>query len=259
MNKKKMVNLIIDGRKLSVKEGMTILELAKQEGIYIPTLCHHEALVPYGVCRLCVVEVIRKGWPKVVTSCNYPVKEGIEIKTASENALRTRKIVIELLLARCPEEKKIQALAEELGVKETRFRKKDDNCILCGLCFRVCSEIIGVSAISSVNRGAGKEVTTPFKENSDVCIGCGACAVVCPTGAIKIEDIKSRRRLDKWNTEVKLKKCKACDNYFAPVPQLDSIKGKTAVLKDLLEKCPDCRRKYTSSSITKAVEPERKS
>ncbi len=247
-----MINLTINGKKVSVEEGLTILQAAEQMGIRIPTLCYHEAVVAYGACRVCLVEVVRKGWPKMVTACNYPVQENIEVNTNNEKVIKIRKLVVELLLARCPEVKEIKDLAEELGIKEIRFKKKNDKCILCGLCVRVCEEKMGITAIGSINRGTIRDVATPYNDNSDVCIGCGACASICPTGAIKIEDVGDIRTIDKWNTKVKLRKCETCGKYYAPVPQLDSLKGKTSVTEESFKMCMDCRRKKLENTMINA-------
>jgi heterodisulfide reductase subunit A len=183
------VKLIFDGQEVEVDKGLTLIQVAKELGVEIPTLCHHQAISPYGACRVCLVEVITRGKRKLVASCSYPVEEGIEVKSGSERVMKIRRLVAELLLARAPGVKKIQELAESLGIKKIRFRKKDDDCILCGLCVRFCEEIIGTGAIGFINRGIEREITTPLDERSEVCIGCGACAFVCPTGAIHAEDI----------------------------------------------------------------------
>ena len=181
------VTLTIDGQIIHVERHTPILEAAKRLEIFIPTLCYHEALEPYGSCRLCMVEVIQKKRSRLVTSCNYPAEEGLEVLTASDRVRRTRKMVMELLLARCPDVPGIRRLAEKLGVKTSPFKKKEDQrCILCGLCVRVCEEMVGVSAIGFVNRGTEREVNTPFGINSDVCIGCGSCTYICPTGCIEM-------------------------------------------------------------------------
>jgi NADH dehydrogenase/NADH:ubiquinone oxidoreductase subunit G len=134
-----------------------------------------------------MVEVIQNKCSKLVTSCNYPAEQGLEVLTASDRVKRTRKMVMELLLARCPDVPLIQQLAQDMGLKASRFRKKEDQrCILCGLCVRACEEMVGVSAIGFVNRGTKREVNTPFGVNSDVCIGCGSCTYICPTGCIEM-------------------------------------------------------------------------
>jgi len=190
-----MIRLTIDGREVEVKEGTTALEAAKELGIEIPTLCYHEAVKPYGACRLCVVEVSKRKRSRLLTSCTYPVEEGVEVKTSSPKVIRARRMIAELLLARCPNVKRIQDLARQYGIEKPRFRTEDEECILCGLCARVCEQVVGISAINFVNRGTERQITTPFDISSDVCIGCGACAYVCPTGAIRVEDIEGRRIL----------------------------------------------------------------
>ena len=184
-----MINFMINDRELQVEEGKTILEAALDEGIKIPTLCYHKELTPYGACRLCLIEIISGGKPGLQASCIYKVSEGLVVKTDTERVIKTRKIVLELLLAQCPDSEKIKELAEEYGVAEPRIRRENSgNCIQCGLCVRVCAEIVGMSAISFANRGIRRKVQTPFDKISDFCIGCGACAYLCPTGTIKIEE-----------------------------------------------------------------------
>ncbi len=191
-----MINLTIDGEAVSVEEGTYILQAARVNNIEIPTLCYHPALEPYGACRLCTVEVISRGMSKFVTSCNYPVEEGLVVNTKSPDVIELRKMLIELLLARSPNAEVIQDLAREYGVEKPTLSLEDENCILCGLCTRICEQRIGVSAISFVNRGVDRKIETPFQRtfdiNMDVCLACGACAFICPTGAIKLEDITKK-------------------------------------------------------------------
>jgi coenzyme F420-reducing hydrogenase beta subunit len=199
----KEITLKIDGLDVKAKEGTTILDVAKKLDINIPTLCYHPALEPFGACRVCSVEITdKRGRKKIVTSCNYPVSEGLVVDTKSEKVYRTRQLLLDLLLARCPNVKRIQDLAREYGVEKPSFWVGDpeEDCILCGLCVRVCEELVGVSAITFANRGVKREVTAPYHTISDDCVGCGACAIVCPTDSKKVrvntypmleEDIKA--------------------------------------------------------------------
>ena len=183
------ITLKINGIEVSAIEGTSILDVAKKIGLKIPTLCHHPAIVPFGACRVCIVEIIdKRGRKKIVTSCNYPVFSGLVVETASEKTIRIRKLLLELLLARCPNAQAIKKLASEYGIEQSTFiiTDSEEDCILCGLCARVCEEKVGVSAINFANRGVKREVTAPFHSISDDCVGCGACAIVCPTDSKKV-------------------------------------------------------------------------
>jgi heterodisulfide reductase subunit A len=183
-----MATLIIDGQKVQAEEGQTILEVARQAGIEIPTLCYHPLLEPYGACRLCVVEVIRRGRSRIETSCTYPAWDGLEVKTRSPAIIEARKVVLGLLLSRCPNVPVIQDLAREYGVTEPPFPvdDPDEKCILCGLCVRTCHELVKADVLNFSQSGVERRVGPPFLEKTRQCIGCGACTIMCPTGAIEI-------------------------------------------------------------------------
>jgi len=183
-----MVTLKIDGKAVSVPENAPLIEAADRAGVRIPTLCHHAELEPYGVCRVCTVEVRQRGKSRFVTACNYPAREGIEVFTDTQKVRDTRRILIELLLAQAPRARDVQALAKEYGVAGTRFPVNDptNDCHLCGLCVRTCNEIVGRSAIGFSGRGSARTIKTPTRE-PELCIACGACAYVCPTGHMTME------------------------------------------------------------------------
>ena len=185
-----MITFKLNGQTVQGEKGQYILQVAEKFGVDIPTLCHHKALEPAGMCRLCTVEVFDGRRTRYVTSCNYPIWEGMEVKTDTEILRDGRKLIVEMLLARCPESKTVQTLAGEHGIVKPRFRTGDDTCILCGLCTRMC-ERIGANAITLTQRGLDMKVDTPFSINTEACIACGACAFVCPTGHITYDKIKA--------------------------------------------------------------------
>jgi len=181
------VPITIDGQMVQIDQRVPIIDAAKKAGIVIPTLCYHEALKPYGSCRLCMVEIIMNKQRRLVTACNFPVEGGMEVFTDTAKLRHIRKMIIELLLARCPDVPSLHTMAKQMGIKSSRFKKQGAaECILCGLCVRFCEEVVGVSAIGLANRGIDREVATPFKVASDVCIGCGSCTYICPTGCIEM-------------------------------------------------------------------------
>jgi bidirectional [NiFe] hydrogenase diaphorase subunit len=175
-----LLNLIIDGVKVQAEEDSTILEVARFYGIDIPALCHHDELTSYGACRLCTVEVEEKGKKRLVASCLYPAKEGLRVRTHTARVINGRKMILELLLARCPSSKVLQDMASKMGLQKMRFKPENDDCILCGLCVRMCAEQMRSGALGFVGRGDTRKVVTPFHERSEVCRSCGACMYICP-------------------------------------------------------------------------------
>ena len=239
-----MINLLIDGREIQAEEGSTILQAARNNGIEIPTLCYHDELTASGACRLCSVEIKKGKKTRIVTSCIYQVEEGLTVSTHSERVMNVRRLVLQLLMARCPGSEVIRELADTMDVKpQKRFQLDEDKgkCILCRQCVEVCEQVVGVSAIGFLNRGADKSVGTPFMEPSSVCIGCGACAYVCPTGHIEMSENESGDERTIWGKSFKMVACKVCGRYFAPQEQLEYISTKTGVPIDTLYTCVNCR------------------
>lgn len=205
-----MITIEVNNRPVRAKRGEMLLAVLRRSGVNIPTLCHVDGLTPTGACRLCVVEV--EGQRGLVPSCATPVREGMKVLTHSPRAVRARKTIVELLVANHPDDClycvrnrscRLQALAEELGVRQRRYgggktrHKVDpsspsivrdpDKCILCGKCVRTCEEIQGVAAIDFQGRGCATHVGTAFDQGLNVssCVNCGQCIMACPTGALR--------------------------------------------------------------------------
>jgi len=175
-----MITLRINGLDVSVEQGSSLLEAAEFLGFPIPTLCHLDGRSAYGACRLCVVEIGEGPKAKLVSSCTYPAEEGLKVRTTSSRVLRARRMVLELLLASCPQSKTIQDLASAHGIRRQRFKQEYEDCILCGLCVRMCAEQMMAKAIGFRNRGEKRSIGTPFDMKSDVCRLCGGWIYVCP-------------------------------------------------------------------------------
>lgn len=180
-----MIDLHINGLKVSVEKGSTVLEAARFLGFPIPTLCHMEGLSPYGACRLCVVEIGEGPKTRMVSSCTYRVEPGLKVRTTTTRVLKARKMVLELLLASCPQSKIIQDLAAAHDIRQQRFRQEHEDCILCGLCVRMCEEQMMAKAIGFRGRGQNRSVGTPFDVKSETCRLCGGCMYVCPACSLR--------------------------------------------------------------------------
>ncbi|HHO75423.1 MAG TPA: 4Fe-4S dicluster domain-containing protein [Deltaproteobacteria bacterium] len=223
-----MVTLTINGLKVRVEEGMTILEAARFVGFPIPTLCHNDGLSPYGACRLCVVEIGQEPKSKLVSSCTYPVEEGLTVRTASQRVLKARGMIIELLLASCPQSKTIQDLASAHGVHQQRFKQEYEDCILCGLCVRTCSEQMMAHAIGFRGRGENRSIGTPFDISSDVCRLCGGCMYICPACQLRCTYNQPQHAI-----------CNACANLRPPCIEKEGYNN----LMCYMEPCVACEIK----------------
>ena len=255
-----MPTVTIDGKPYEAQVGETILQVARRAGIWIPTLCHHEALEPWAACRICVVEIDRGDWWQSVTSCNYPIRRDLTVRVNSERAIRARRGVMQLLLARCPESVELADLAARMGVQGTPYPHVTEalrNCILCGQCVRVCAERIGASAISPVGRGVERAVAAPFRQPSEDCIGCGACAAICPVGTIVVKMHENEVEISPFKTRVKLLRCPGCGKSVGSemVQQAVTRRGGPTLLEMFQREplCPQCRREALAAKMTTAL------
>jgi NADH dehydrogenase/NADH:ubiquinone oxidoreductase subunit G len=246
------MQLSIDNKLVTANEGDYILQIARENGIGIPTLCDHKGVEPWGGCRLCLVEITKadwNGWSTLVTSCLYPAKEGLIVSTNSPQVRNTRAVVLDLLMARCPEVEELKRIARVYGLTETSYvkRKDADKCILCGLCVRVC-DAVGAVAISTVGRGVIKKVTVPLaEENLSTCIGCLSCAQNCPTGEITYEEINEYRKI--WGITFDLIHCPKCGKPVGTPQQLKHFAGKSGLDSSYFELCEICSRNQTADKF----------
>jgi NADH dehydrogenase/NADH:ubiquinone oxidoreductase subunit G len=182
-----MIELILNGLPVKAEEGWTVLETAKFYGLEIPTLCHREGLTEFGGCRLCLVEIGEPPKSKLVTSCTYPAEPGLIVRTDTNRVWASRRMMIELMLSVAPGSKVLQDLASRFGLTRVRFEPRHEECILCGLCVRICAEQMDAKAISFQQRGYKRKISTPFDMRSEVCRLCGACMYICPACQLRCQ------------------------------------------------------------------------
>ncbi|WP_457559625.1 NADH-dependent [FeFe] hydrogenase, group A6 [Candidatus Harpocratesius sp.] len=225
----KPVNIWMNDEPMKVEDTQTILQVARNHGIHIPTLCYLDEITPTGSCRICVVEV--EGFPRPVPSCSTFVKEGMKIHTNTPRIQAIRKVIVELLVANhemdclyCERngECELQDLAKIYNIRDHRFLgskrqnpldqtsmalvREPNKCILCQRCVKVCDEVQSVHAIDVTKRGFESIVTSAFGKtiHESSCVLCGQCVRVCPTGALKERDVSTevREAIDDPNTIV---------------------------------------------------------
>ena len=177
---KQYVTLKIDGVDVKAVKGASVLDAAIEYGICIPHLCHVPNLSDMGACRLCIVEHVLNGTSKITTSCTLNVQEGMVILSNNEWVRKLRRNNAELLVAQAPNSRAIQDIAVRCGVKEVRYPFRHHDCVLCGRCVRVCTEMWGALAIGFVGRGNARHVDFPLGVRPDFCKHCGSCTMLCP-------------------------------------------------------------------------------
>jgi NADH-quinone oxidoreductase chain G len=225
------MTVTVDGKKVEVPAGSTILEAANAAGSRVPTLCHDNKLHPFGACRICLVEV--EGTPRKFTpSCTTPAMDNMVVRTSSPALTEARRMVLELLLIKhpldCPVcdkagECQLQDLTHEYGLGPSRFdaekgylppdyespiiERNISRCILCGKCVRICDEQNGVGEWAFTRRGTRARISTDFDRPLD-CEFCGECTEICPVGALTTRQFKHKAR--SWNLEGTKSVCNYC-------------------------------------------------
>jgi len=248
------MKITMDGKEVEAEYGQTILQVARVNGVHIPTLCHSEALEPAAMCRLCTVEVDEGRGMRLVTACNYPLRRNAEVTTNSEKVRAGRKLIIELLYTRCPSSGLLRALAEEYGADLNRFSFNDKECIMCGLCARVCERVDGKTLTLS-GRGVEIGISTAFNRESEDCIACGACARICPVKTIHMVEEDGYRSIlvqGRMASRVKLNECLSCGKRFGPVIDLKEVTeraGEVKVPPPNQSVCPDCSRRSLAARM----------
>ena len=237
-----MVRITINGEPFEAEEGTPVIEAIRLRGLEIPTLCYHKALRPIGACKLCTVEVQGKaGRAMTMLSCILKVRAGLSVRTDTELVRKARSSALQRLLAMAPQSSRLLELARRFDIETGPV---PDGCIRCRLCIRVCSEVVGASALKMEKRGANSYVVAA--ENQ--CIGCGTCASICPTGAIRLEDNEGTRTISIRDEIIgvhPLLRCESCGRYFASSRFMNHVAELTTSHIDTKEHhlyCPVCTK-----------------
>ncbi|KPA18100.1 hydrogenase HoxU [Candidatus Magnetomorum sp. HK-1] len=174
------VTVNINGALIKAAKGTSILDAALDYGICIPHLCRVPYIEDIGACRLCIVEHIVNGRSKITTSCTLLVQDGMVVLTNTDKIRKLRHNIAELLIAEAPNSRALQDIALRCGVREVRYPFRNNDCILCGRCVRVCTGKFAEKPLGFVGRGKNRHVEFPFGLRSELCNDCGRCIDLCP-------------------------------------------------------------------------------
>lgn len=239
-----MIEIDIDGKKVRVEEGTTILTAAEELGIDIPILCYNGAVKPKKACRVCTVEVVRGEKTTFPMACSFKIKEPMTVKTNSEEALSKRREAMGELLKAAPGARLILDMAKDSGL-DVKRDEKGMKCFRCGLCVNVCEKVIGKAALTFEKGASG----TPYKTVNDNCIGCATCVAICPTNAIVVEDKGVIRAFPQGKKEFKLVMCKECGTVITTEAHIEYMKDKSDLPDDVFEVCAECKRASYSERV----------
>lgn len=246
-----MPKLVVDGKEIEAREDATALEVLRENGKRIPTICHHASLRPSGSCKLCAIEVRGRatGKSRIMLACVLKVKEGMEIRTTGDKVDRARTKAFRNLQQMAPQAKAISILAKSFDINPGT---PPDGCIRCRLCIRVCKEIVGPGALRMENRD-GQNYVIPIE---GLCIGCGTCANICPTEVIDVTD-QGKMRTISIREEIigahPLERCEGCGKFYATPKFLDHIHHRTEVHPDVKTHhhyCPTCTKLFSDRILS---------